>query len=187
MDVRHEATRTHGGADTNRILTELATGIARDAAAGDLGNHRQLRRDLEHLRLALETRCHQLRHVDELAGRHAFGERSHRYLPSSLRTARVPSTIALNLANATSRGKRTRPQSGVMISRSGPITSSPRRMRSATNPADSTSFVFTSMTPIATWNGTLNFLNSSRSSSPRRANSIETACTLASRIAGNRN
>src|SRR5262245_3880348 len=185
MDVRHEATRTHGGADTNRILTELSAGVARDAAAGDLGNHRQLRRDLEHLRLALEAGRHQLRHVDELARPHALGERSH--LPSSFRTARVPSTIAFNLLNATSRGRRTRPQSGVMIRRSGPITSSPRRMRSATKPGDSTSLVLTSMTPIATWNGTLNFLNSSRSSSPRRANSIETACTLASRIAGNRN
>src|SRR4030095_12084659 len=77
-------------ADANGILPELTAGVTRDAAGGDLGDHRQLGRDLEHLRFALEAGRHQFRHVDELARPHTLGEGLH--LPSSFRTVFVPST-----------------------------------------------------------------------------------------------
>ena len=77
-----------------------------------------------------------------------------------LRTIRVPSTIALSLLKATSRGRWTHPQSGLMTSRSAGTTSSARRMRSATRAGGSISCVLTSMTPRPSVNGALNSLNS---------------------------
>src|SRR5439155_779090 len=108
------------------------------------------------------------------------------YFPSSFRTIRAPSTIAVSFANATSRGRWTHPQSGLMTRRSAGTTSSARRMRSATSAGDSMSWVLTSMTPRPSVNGALNSLNSWMSSSPRRANSSDSAWTLASRMVGNK-
>ena len=58
----------------------------------------------------------------------------HRPVPSA--PAFVPSTIAHSLPKATSRGRRTSPQSGLITSRSAGTTSSARRMRSATKAGD---------------------------------------------------
>src|SRR6187455_441153 len=184
MDVRLQPPRADGGADAQRILAGLAVGIARDTAGGHLGDVGEVGPDLEQLRFALRAGGDELDDGRERAGRDRLGELNHR--GRSSRTSRVPSLMALSLRKATSRGRCTHPQSGLITSRSAGMTASARRMRSATMPADSTSCVLTSMTPRPRANGTLNSLNSRRSSSPRRANSSDTVWTFASRMRGKR-
>ena len=109
-----------------------------------------------------------------------------RYCPKSFRTIRVPSTIAASLLNATSRGRWTQPQSGLMTSRSAgtiferaPDAVGDQRRR----------FDFLRLhvdDAEAERERHLELPNSSRSSSPRRANSSDSACTFASSIVGNR-
>ena len=84
--------------------------------------------DLPQLRLRHRGAGHQFHHVAKTAAGERFskwirgGMLPCYYFPNSLRTMRVPSTMAFSLANATSRDKWNSPQSGRMKMRSGGST-----------------------------------------------------------------
>src|SRR5262249_11488231 len=128
MDVGREASRSRRGADADRVVAHGAAGVAGDAAGCDLRKGGQPRGNFEQPRLAGETRRYQLHHVAEAPGVKRRGQ-GIRHAPSSLRTMRVPSTMAQSFAKATSRGRCRRPQSGFTPSRSGGTTWSAFRMR----------------------------------------------------------
>src|SRR5580698_5595290 len=138
MDVGVEAALFRDGSHANRIVSRRPTRPARDPRAHHLGNPRNPGGDLAELFLRHGGAGHQFHHVAKTAGGQRFpqwirgGHASCHYFPNSLRTMRVPSTIAFSLANATSRDKWNSPQSGRIKIRSGGNTVSALRIRSAT-------------------------------------------------------
>src|SRR5262249_44236720 len=158
--------------------------VAGDAAGGDVREAGQAGSHLQQLRLARERGGDQLHDVAEAAAPERLAEGGQS--PSSLRTAWTPSTIAPSLANATSRGRCRRPQSGLTASRLAGTCSSPGRTRPATTDGVSTSWLLTSITPSPSVNGASNSSRRRTSSSPRRANSSVSCWTRASRTAGKR-
>ena len=81
--------------DPQRVVPHRAARVARDAPRHHVGEAGQARGDLEELRLAAQRGRDQLHHVAEAAAPECVREGIQP--PSSLRTSRVPSTIAREL------------------------------------------------------------------------------------------
>ena len=155
VHVGREPAGPRRGAHPHRVVAHRAAGVARDAPGDDVGHARQPRGHLEELGLALEAGGDELDDVAEATRAEGVGQRVRRHgpsrpggqPPSSARTSRVPSTIALSFAKATSRGRCIRPQSGLTASPLAGTRSRAARMRSATTAGVSMSWLLTSTTP----------------------------------------
>src|SRR6267142_290986 len=184
VDVGRQPARARGGGDAQGIGAHRTAGVTRDAARYHRRDASQPRGRFEQPRLTRQRRGDELDDVAEAPRRQRVPQRvGHPW--SSRRTSCAPSTMAPSLAKATSRGRWSRPQSGLTDSRSTGRIARASRIRSATTAAGSTSWVLTSTTPSPSVNGASNSLKSRRSSLPRRANSRVIWWIRASRTAGN--